>query len=90
MHYLSMTFGVQSLLTPPNSRLPKPHACRMTRSMTSKAPRSAAAKAAVAVGAIGSAAIAAAFLYSSHRKEQRAKDKGAPPAAPSGEPPQTD
>lgn len=61
----------------------------MTGAMTSKAPRSAAAKAAVAVGAIGSAAIAAAFLYSSHRKDQRGK-KGAPPAAPSGEPPQTD
>jgi hypothetical protein len=58
--------------------------------MTSKAPRSAAAKAAVAVGAIGSAAIAAAFLYSSHRRDQRGKNKDAPPVAPSGEPSQTD
>jgi len=45
-------------------------------------------KAAIAAG-IGSAAVAAAVLYANHRKDRKKKAE-APPATPSGEPPETD
>ena len=54
--------------------------------MTKKFP---VGKAAVA-GAIGSAAIAAAVLYANHRKDKKKREAEEPPAAPSGEPPETD
>ena len=46
-------------------------------------------KAALGAAAIGSAAIAAALLFASKRKDKDGKTPP-PPAAPSGEPPETD
>jgi hypothetical protein len=41
-------------------------------------------------GAIGSAAIAAAVLYVNNRKDKKKAAEKPQPAAPSGEPPETD
>lgn len=46
-------------------------------------------KAALGAAAVGSAAIAAALLFASKRKDKQATAP-TPPAAPGGEPPETD
>jgi hypothetical protein len=66
----------------------------MKETMTDKSPKSptnkAANKAAISAAAIGSAAVAAALLYAGKRFLKKSEDRKAPPAIPSGEPPQTD
>ena len=47
-------------------------------------------KAALGAAAVGSAAIAAALLFASKRKDKDKQAPPTPPAAPSGEPPETD
>ena len=62
--------------------------------MSDKSPKSPANKpgnkAAISAAAIGSAAVAAALLYAGKRFLKKSEDRKAPPAIPSGEPPQTD